>query len=152
MPIAKLNAAKVEYLAVHCSASPPDMDIGVPEITRWHRARGFITIGYHFVIRRNGVLEKGRPIDEMGAHVEGYNHCSVGICLVGGVNKKGEPEDNFTPDQMHTLALLLDDLRHHQFPKARIQGHRDFPNVHKACPSFDVREWLKDTAPWLLKP
>ena len=149
MPIAKLNPAAVEYLAVHCSATPPDMDIGAKEIDRWHRQRGFLKIGYHLVIRRDGSVEKGRELDEMGAHVQGFNHCSIGVCVVGGISRNGDPQENFTDEQMHTLAVLLKDLRV-KFPKAHIQGHRDFPDVHTACPSFDVRTWLKEAAPWLL--
>jgi N-acetylmuramoyl-L-alanine amidase len=131
----------VRYLIVHCSASPPSMDIGAKEIDRWHRQRGFLMIGYHKVIRRNGVIEDGRPLDRPGAHVAGYNQYSIGVCLVGGEDAHAVPENNFTPEQFATLRSLLSDLKL-KFPKAEILGHRDMPNVAKACPSFDVRAWL----------
>lgn len=155
--IGKLNPDNVRYIAVHCSATPPDMDIGVKELDRMHRERGFLKIGYHKVIRRSGVIEHGRALDEIGAHVEGYNSQSIGVCLVGGVERAahakrdahGElislvPHDNFTLDQYAALGSLVLSLRL-LYPKAVVQGHRDFPNVRKECPCFDVRTWFKET-------
>jgi len=63
----------IDTLILHCSATPPDMDIGVAEIDTWHKAQGWKRIGYHFVIRRNGIVERGRPLAQIGAHVEGHN-------------------------------------------------------------------------------
>ena len=144
MAFSPLDPNKVTFLAIHCSATQAKSDIGVKEITRMHRERGFLTIGYHYVIRRNGTVEKGRPDTAIGAHVEGYNSRSLGICLVGGLDKDMKAEDNFTPDQYHALAVLPLELQK-SFPKAVIQGHRDFPAVKKDCPCFDVRTWLKET-------
>lgn len=143
-----MTARDVEYLVVHCSATQPTQDIGRDEIDRWHKQRGWSGIGYHFVIRRNGLIERGRPLDddslletpEVGAHVEGFNSKSVGVCLVGGVDDLLRPERNFTPAQytaLETLLLMLAD----QFAGAEVRGHRDFPGVAKSCPSFDVQAW-----------
>lgn len=116
------------------------MDIGFKEIDRWHRARGWRMCGYHRVIRRNGEVENGRPIDQSGAHARGYNNRSVGICMAGGVAKDGKtPEDNFTPEQYQSLHLLLTELQL-VYPHAKIIGH--YGVSPKACPSFDVQEWL----------
>lgn len=134
---------EINLLVVHCSASSPKVDADVAMITRWHRLRGFLTIGYHYVIRRSGELQKGRPEEQIGAHVEGYNKNSLGICMVGGVNEMGKPANNFTPAQWESLKTLLYQLKI-QHPDARICGHRDLPNVHKDCPSFDVATWLKE--------
>ncbi|WP_296084228.1 N-acetylmuramoyl-L-alanine amidase [uncultured Agrobacterium sp.] len=142
--------ARTDYLAVHCSATTPTMDIGRAEIDRWHRAKGWLMIGYHFVIRRDGRVEIGRPVDVPGAHVEGYNSVSVGICLVGGIDAKGKAQDNFTPAQYAALAELLIKLKK-DYPKATIQGHRDFPKVAKDCPCFDVRNWINQTGVFLSK-
>lgn len=144
MAALKLNPEDVRYLVVHCSATQAKANIGVKEITRMHRERGFLTIGYHFVIRRDGTVEKGRALDAIGAHAEGWNSRSLGICLVGGIDKDMKPQDNFTSDQYAALAVLLQDLRK-GFPKASILGHRDLPNVKKDCPCFDVRSWVKET-------
>lgn len=143
-----------ELLVVHCSATRPTQDIGVREITQWHRQRGFDTVGYHYVIRRNGEVETGRPETAIGAHVKGHNARSLGVCLVGGINAAGKPESNFTDAQFESLKALLHQLQT-RYPDARILGHRDLspdkngdgkitPNEFiKACPSFDISAWLK---------
>lgn len=134
-----------DYIVVHCAATKPTMDIGVREIRQWHvQERGWLDVGYHFVIRRNGTVEDGRPHNVIGAHVEGYNSRALGICLVGGIDSKGAPEDNFTPEQMNSLSLLLR-AQKRTYPAAQIVGHRDL-NAGKACPSFDVAPWVKAQA------
>lgn len=133
----------IDTLILHCSATQPDMDIGVAQIDAWHKARGWNGIGYHFVIRRNGVVEHGRPVEEIGAHAVGFNKTSLGICLVGGVRRVRQrlvPDDNFTPAQWTALRALVIDLLA-RFPNARVIGHRDVQR-HKDCPSFDVGAWL----------
>jgi N-acetylmuramoyl-L-alanine amidase len=119
------------------------MDIGREEIDRWHKDRGWRGIGYHYVIRRNGMVEIGRPLDEKGAHVTGHNHHTLGICLVGGIDSDGEPEENFTAEQYQSLEVLLIALVMH-YGNPDVRGHRDFQGVSKACPSFDVRTWWAD--------
>jgi N-acetylmuramoyl-L-alanine amidase len=118
------------------------MDVDAKMIDRWHRQKGWLMIGYHKVIKRDGTVEDGRPLDMIGAHVEGYNHDSIGICMAGGLDHKGNPENNFTPAQWDSLKALLVEFRK-DYSGAQILGHRDFPKVAKACPSFDVKEWLK---------
>lgn len=132
-----------DYIAIHCSATRPSQNIGVEDIRKWHKAKGWSDVGYHYVITRKGQVQKGRAEKAVGAHVEGYNSRSIGICLVGGVSEADftKPENNFLPTQFVMLRALLDELLK-RYPGAVIQGHRDFPNVHKACPSFDVKEWL----------
>ncbi len=118
--------------------------MGAKEIEAMHKARTppFATIGYHFVIRTNGVIEYGRPVSHIGAHVEGHNAKSIGICLIGGLNSSGKPAYNFTSEQQQSLKLLVSILEH-TFPNVEILGHRDFPNVAKDCPCFDVKHWLR---------
>jgi len=120
------------WIAIHCAATPPDMDIGFAEIDRWHKERGWIGCGYHKIIRRDGTVEDGRDIDAMGAHVRGFNQTSVGVCLIG--------TDTFTDEQFESLANLIADLLA-KYPSASLRGHRDFPNVKKECPGFDVQKW-----------
>ena len=130
---------ETKYLVVHCSATPPDMDIGATEIRRWHiEDNCWSDIGYHFVIRRSGALELGREIDAVGAHVRGVNSVSIGCCLIGGVDDDGNPADNFTAAQRVTLDALLRVLAK-AYPGAVVRGHRDF--AEKACPSFDAKAW-----------
>lgn len=128
-----------DLIIIHCSATPDDRDIGAHEIRQMHRERGFIDIGYHYVIRRDGTLEGGRAVNQIGAHCKGHNDRSIGVCLVGGVDFLGNYSANFTDAQMETLRELLDRLKE-QYPNADIKGHHDFAN--KACPSFNVGLWL----------
>lgn len=135
-----LNKDAVRFIAVHCSATPPDMDIGVDEIRKWHKAKGWSDVGYHYVIRRSGLVELGRALEWQGAHVSGHNHEAIGVCLVGGVSKSGQADANFTAEQYASLESVLHALLS-RFPRVAVRGHRDFPNVNKACPSFDVKAW-----------
>lgn len=133
---------EIALIVVHCSASDDGADIGRDEIKAMHLARGFSDIGYHYVIRRSGVIEVGRLENVVGAHAEGHNFNSIGVCLVGGVeaDDKLRAEFNYTRSQMRALEGLLIDLTA-RFPKAEVLGHKDLPNVAKACPCFDVRAW-----------
>lgn len=125
---------------VHCSATKPTQDIGAREIRMWHKHdNGWLDIGYHFVIRRNGVIENGRPVDVVGAHAYGYNGDSVGVCLVGGLDSSGKPDANFTAEQYEALKTLLRTLKA-SYPEASIKGHREVSD--KACPSFDATAFV----------
>lgn len=143
----------IKYLVVHCSASKPKTFVDASVITRWHLDRGFLKIGYHYVILRDGTVQKGRKDSEVGAHVEGHNTGSLGICLVGGLNDTtGKPENNFTVEQFDSLAKLLQKLST-DHPKAEVLGHRDLsPDTNgngrvdkaewlKFCPCFEVKQW-----------
>ena len=140
---------RTDYIVIHCSATPPSAHVDAKEIDRWHRQKGWLKIGYHFVITRDGVLQKGRDLDEVGAHVKGYNHKSIGICMVGGSmaddrttpqNENYIAENNFTPAQWFVLEAILNDMKV-LFPAAKIVGHKELEPA-KQCPSFDVQEWL----------
>lgn len=126
----------IDTIIVHCSATPEGKPFTVADIDRWHRQRGFDCIGYHYVIYLDGTLHAGRPIQQIGAHCQGHNATSIGVCYVGGLAADGKtPKDTRTQEQRETLLSLLRKLKA-QFPKARIRGHRDF--AAKACPSFDA--------------
>lgn len=135
----------IKRIIIHCSATPPHLDVGVKEIRRWHttpqpRGNGWKDIGYHYVIRLNGSIEEGRPIEQAGAHTVGQNRDSIGVCYVGGVGKDGKAKDTLLAAQQATLEALILDLRERYGPLP-IFGHNDFAN--KACPSFKVSERLK---------
>lgn len=133
----------IDKLIIHCAATNPKQDIGVKEIRDWHvNGNKWSDIGYHYVIRRDGTVETGRPINLIGAHVAGHNTGSIGICLVGGVDMSGKPEANFTEDQWASLKRAVRIFKA-EYPKATIHGHNEFTSG-KACPSFDVQKWLKD--------
>lgn len=137
---------QILYIVIHCTATPDGREVTADEVRGWHmNDRGWSDIGYHFFIRRDGTLELGRDLDkdgfvleEVGAHVKGYNLNSIAICWAGGA----AGIDDRTPQQHRTLESLVK-LLHEVFPAAQIMGHRDFPGVKKDCPSFDVEAWLK---------
>ena len=130
---------ETRYIVIHCAATPPDMVVTAEMVDRWHKSNGWAGIGYHYLIRRDGMIEPGRPLQEQGAHVSGHNHDSVGVCLAGGVDRNKKPEINFTRDQWSSLKRLVKELTV-KYPHASVVGHRDF-NPGKACPCFDVETW-----------
>lgn len=135
---------ELDKIIVHCAATPPDMDVTVKQVRGWHVIeRGWSDIGYHYFIRRDGTLETGRPLERTGAHAKGFNKGSVGICFAGGVDENGKPEDNRTGEQSMTLRSLIDGLVA-TYGIETVIGHRDLPNVSKACPCFDVKGWYYD--------
>lgn len=130
-----------DLIFVHCSCTKPSQDFDIKDIDRWHRERGFLKVGYHFVIKRDGTKQIGRGLMEAGAHVKAYNHRSIGICLIGGSAEIDIKiaEATFTPEQYATLYNLIIDLKK-QFPEAKVLGHNEVSA--KDCPSFNVQEWL----------
>ncbi|MCQ2343868.1 MAG: N-acetylmuramoyl-L-alanine amidase [Paludibacteraceae bacterium] len=130
----------ITKIIIHCSASPEGRDDRAADIARWHKQKGLKSIGYHYVIDLDGTIEEGRPLDKAGAHCEGANNCSIGICYIGGLDSNGNPKNTMTPEQNDALVMLLMTLRT-QFPGIKIYGHNEL-NLNKACPCFDVRKWL----------
>ena len=134
----------INEIIVHCAATREGRDFTVEDITRWHKARGFATIGYHYVIYRDGSIHEGRPLEQIGAHCVGHNKHSIGICYIGGCASDGKtPKDTRTPEQKEALLSLLRRLKA-RFPNATIHGHREF--AAKACPSFDAFREYKQLA------
>lgn len=133
---------EINKVVVHCSATKQSMDIGAEDIRGWHKSKGWDDIGYHYVIRRNGVVEKGRDVSIAGAHAKGHNFNSIGICLVGGIDNDSKADDNYTLKQYNALIQLISFLEI-TFPIDDVLGHRDLPSVNKSCPCFDVRAWYK---------
>jgi N-acetylmuramoyl-L-alanine amidase len=129
LPLGKLAAIawRAKHIAVHCSATRPTALMGVRDIHRMHVERGFACIGYHYVIKRDGTIERGRPEDKMGAHVEGHNRDSLGVCLIGGIDADGKAEEQFHASSNSTACKsLLTEPPWQISAKAVIQGHRDF--------------------------
>ena len=142
---AKKSRRDITDIIVHCSATPEGKAYTVEDIRKWHKQQGWSDIGYHFVVELDGSVRPGRNVDISGAHCEGHNAKSIGICYVGGLeNKPGVPtpkqkaKDTRTDAQKAALLALLMDLRK-LYPKARIVGHRDYDTKGKECPSFDAK-------------
>ena len=150
-----------DTIVIHCSASAFGVDMSAAEIDEIHRAppRKWRKIGYAQVIRRDGLIEFGRHFDNQGAHVAGHNRHTVGVCLIGGLMPDGEPGreffDTFTREQEHSLLRTISFLKL-AYPDAAVVGHRDLsPDIDgdgiveehewlKACPTFDVAEWMRE--------
>ncbi|MDP2358620.1 MAG: N-acetylmuramoyl-L-alanine amidase [Beijerinckiaceae bacterium] len=137
----------VDTIFVHCAATRADWYAGrsladkVAEITRWHKANGWATIGYHWLIDRDGQTARGRPENVVGAHVANHNTGSIGICLIGGhgSNENDPFEKNYTPAQEESLRDLIDEIKD-RTPITKIRGHNEV--AAKACPGFNVSRWL----------
>ena len=135
----KKSTRTINYLVVHCSATPEGKPFIVKDIEQWHQARGFKGIGYNYVIYLDGTVHEGRDVNLIPAHIEGHNKDSIGICYIGGCDTSGKkPKDTRTPAQKTALIELLKALKK-LYPNAKILGHRDFAGVKKACPSFDAK-------------
>ena len=135
----------ITLIIIHCSAVKPWQESGVREIDRWHRAKGWKSCGYHYVVRRDGTVEVGRPVEEVGAHCLNRNRHSIGICYEGGLDASGNPADTRTEAQKKALRELLQQL-HALFPRAIIAGHNVF-NPMKACPCFNAMDEYRDMQP-----
>ncbi len=128
----------INYIAVHCTATQPDAK--VENIQRyWRDNLGWKSPGYHFIIKADGTIVQLLPIDQVSNGVAGWNSQIINVCYIGGIDKDGKPKDTRTDAQKVALLCKLRELKQ-QFPKAKIQGHRDFPGVKKACPSFDAKK------------
>ena len=127
---------KITLIVVHCSAVKPDQTSSVAQIDRYHREEKHwkFGIGYHYVIRRNGEIEPGRPEWMIGAHCVNHNAHSIGVCYEGGLDIRGQPADTRTAEQKVAMRRLLEDL-HRRYPRAMIVGHRDL-NPGKDCPGY----------------
>ena len=131
-----MPADSVSYIIIHCSATRETQDYTPEQLKHDHLQRGFIDVGYHFYIRKDGTITQHRRLNEVGAHCRPFNRCSIGICYEGGLDAKGKPKDTRTLKQRASLVALLRDL-HRQFPKALICGHCEMPGASpRECPCY----------------
>lgn len=136
-----MSMKKVTHIVVHYSATFSDQTITAADIDKMHKARGWKGIGYHYFIRRDGRVEKGRPDSVVGAHVGGQNSGKIGICWAGGLERStgaNKGRDNRTHQQTSALIKLIKELKE-KWPQAQVVGHRDLASTQ--CPGFDVRPW-----------
>jgi len=149
---------RTDLIVLHCSASPPSMDIGLKEIRALHtgakdevfswgaydlHGKTWSDVGYHIIIRRDGRIEFGRHMGAVGAHVRGFNKISVAICMVGGVSEEGKAENNFTQAQWKSVDHAVH-FCHHAYPDAKILGHRDLSPDLDGDGKIEQHEWTKD--------
>ena len=117
---------KITEIILHCSATAEGLDFSVRDIRAWHKAQGWKDVGYHYVVRLDGTVQEGRPLEQAGAHCKGHNDRSIGICYIGGLDAKDRsPKDTRTPSQRIALEALVLLLRL-RFPRATVHGHKEF--------------------------
>lgn len=132
---------KINYLVLHCTATLPTATIkGI--LDYWKKELGWKNPGYHHLISFDGTIHDLLPIEKVSNGVSGHNNNSIHISYVGGIDAKGKAVDTRSAAQIAATIKLLNKYKP-MFPNAKILGHRDFPGVKKACPSFNVSEWLK---------
>lgn len=131
------TARPISEIIVHCTATPEGKDYTVDDIRGWHKQRGWSDIGYHYVVYRDGRVMLGRPVGQVGAHVEGHNTGTIGVSYVGGVSTDGKSaKDTRTSAQRASLLWLIQQLAAKHRGVRKVSGHNQY--ALKACPSFSV--------------
>lgn len=132
----------IKHIVIHCTATLPSAK--VESIQKfWRDVMGWKSPGYHYLIEPNGEVNHLQAEDKISNGVAGYNSHAINVSYIGGVDKDGKtPMDTRTKEQVYAMTTLLRTLKE-RYPDAEILGHKDFPGVKKACPSFDVKAWLK---------
>jgi len=129
---------EINRIVIHCSATIEGQDIDSKTIRGWHvNGRGWSDIGYHYIVRLNGDIEAGRPIERMGAGVRGHNRDTIHVCYIGGVDEDMNPKDTRTPEQKESIIKLIKRIKSKLNNKITTHGHNEFSS--KACPSFIVK-------------
>ena len=132
----------IEYIAIHCTATQQSATI--KSITNyWKNVLGWRSPGYHIIVKPDGSAIELLSIDKVSNGVRGFNSKTINISYIGGVDSEMKPKDTRTKEQKETLLSLIKQYKE-IFPEAIVQGHRDFPKVKKACPSFDAKTEYKD--------
>jgi N-acetyl-anhydromuramyl-L-alanine amidase AmpD len=136
-----MSLGPIKYLTIHCAATPEGRDVKASSIEQWDIAK-FHQKSYHWIVELDGTQHRSLEDDQLGAHVAKRNTGNIGVCYVGGCDVHMNPKDTRTDAQK---AALLDLVQHYRtlYPNIRVLGHRDWPLVTKACPSFSVAEWLR---------
>lgn len=132
----------IKYIAIHCTATSQLATVA-SILKYWKERLKWKSPGYHYIIEASGKITELLPIEQVSNGVAGFNSVSINIAYIGGVYESGKTVDNRTPEQKASMAKLVKELKM-QFPDAIVQGHRDFPNVHKECPCFEVKKWYSD--------
>lgn len=130
---------KIKKIIIHCSATVEGKDFHVEDVRRWHKQQGWQDVGYHYIIALDGTVEEGRRLELAGAHANGHNADSIGICYIGGLAPDGKTaKDTRTDAQKKSLRFLVDDLKK-RFANVEVLGHNNLTKA-KACPCFDAKK------------
>lgn len=134
---------KIKKIVVHVTDSDDSLDIGFREINQWHKERGWlspsgISCGYHYIVRRDGRIEHGRPEEEAGAHVAGHNSNTLGVVWVGR-KQIGIKQEKMLMELVRALALK------HEVDLMDVVGHFEL-NSGKSCPNLDMNRFRAELA------
>ena len=117
--------SSTEYIALHHAEA---VTCTAKQIHEWHKSNGWSGIGYHFFVRKNGEIYRGRPIWSLGAHVQGMNNCSIGICAEGDYHNRDRVMPETQKQAIKELVTYLKGI----YPEAKIVGHREIGDSN--CP------------------
>ena len=135
---------QIKYIAIHCTATQPTATVAAIQ-RHWKDQLGWKSPGYHLLIEANGTIHRLLDFNGVANGVRGYNKESIHISYIGGITKEGSPIDNRTEAQKESILLCIKEVIEWADNKCLIiQGHRDFPDVNKACPCFDAKAEYRD--------
>lgn len=123
------NLDKINTIIIHHSETDVHGHDDIEVIRVWHKAKGWSDVGYHYFIRKDGLAQKGRDLDVVGAHCKGKNSSSLGICLSG--------DTRFTEKQFLSLAFRIKLMEKILGRSLKVEAHSKY-NENKECPKFDV--------------
>lgn len=131
---------KITGIIVHHSESDIKAHDNISVIREWHTSpkkkggRGWKDIGYHYFVRKDGTVQKGRDVSKVGAHCRGHNTGTVGICVSG--------DTKFTRHQFNALASLITRLKIGLEVDLTIEPHSKYSK--KECPKFSIEKFKED--------
>ena len=129
---------KINFIVIHCTATNPAAK--VESIQRyWKDKLGWRSPGYHIIIDHLGRIHELEHFNHPTNGVRGHNSDSIHIAYIGGIDLQGRPKDTRNTPQKAALLQAIQRARVYAGRGAKIQGHRDFNGVRKACPSFDAK-------------
>lgn len=139
---------KIKFIVLHCSDSDRLAHDDIATIREWHTLRGFTgpdgvrgthdDVGYHFFIRRDGTVEEGRKVENVGAHVQNHNKFSIGVCLSGRTFV-----DFHSPQFTAARKLVRELLQRFNLAESDVKLHRQLDSG-KTCPNFTLAQFWKE--------
>jgi N-acetylmuramoyl-L-alanine amidase len=141
-----MKKREIKFIVIHCTATQPDTKIETIQ-KYWKDVKGWKGVpGYHYIIKANGDVVKLLDEKKNSYGVYAHNNECISISYIGGIDKAGKPKDTRTRAQENAMFDKIVELTE-KYPTAKVVGHRDFNEVKKACPSFDVKTWLSNYQP-----
>ena len=120
---------RVKQVFIHVSDSDWAHHDDISVITNWHvEENGWSDVGYHYFIKKNGEIQKGRDLERTPSSQKGHNHATISICLHG--------KEKFTKRQFESLRRLCKQIHESYYGRITFHGHKEV-NSKKTCPNFD---------------